>query len=471
MSDFKIRFQTEIDQGSLQSAIEKAGKRAKLKLGNITIDTTGLAAKIQKALDGHPFTLKLSNVNVGKLPAAITGQMKAAGAQAGQNFSQSLVDKINRQMSNGGFEASIAKLTSKFDKLSAAGISDSKIHGQLLMVKNDLTELNRLQDAMINAKGPQELVAHYNNFVSVLDRAKNSMSIATAQSKNFVSSVQIAGLDNKIAMWMERNSRAANTFGGQLQVLRQELAKMAQAGKATTGAFEPLERKFNEIRLQAAAAGQTGQTFATAFKSTFANVRNWFSAAVVIGQAANGLKQMYQNVYNIDTEMTELKKVTDETDASYNKFLQRSAVSAKALGTTISDLVSSSADFARLGYSFADSEELAKVANIYNVVGDEVDGIDTATKSLISTMTAFKDEMSGATTQGEFALSIIDKFNEVGKQYAQQRSNALSASSYIGQKPEAVKTEERLCKCKESVTTVIPCMATYGVPLLPCCTG
>ena len=119
---------------------------------------------------------------------------------------------------------------------------------------------------------------------------------------------------------------------------------------------------------------------------------------------------MYNEVVKIDTASTELKKVTNETNASYEKFLSNSGKTAKEIGTTIDGLVSSTADFARLGYGFEESQELAKVANIYAVVGDEVEGVDGATRSLVSTMAAFKDEVD--------AMSIIDKFNEVGNNFA-----------------------------------------------------
>jgi hypothetical protein len=57
---------------------------------------------------------------------------------------------------------------------------------------------------------------------------------------------------------------------------------------------------------------------------------------------------------------------------------------------------------------------LAEVANIYAGVGDEIEGVEGATESLISTMAAFKDEMNGMSNT-DFAMSIIDKFNEIGK--------------------------------------------------------
>ena len=59
---------------------------------------------------------------------------------------------------------------------------------------------------------------------------------------------------------------------------------------------------------------------------------------------------MVNVVKDIDSAMTELRKVTDETDITYANFLDGAAVRAQNLGATISDTVSATADFARLGY-------------------------------------------------------------------------------------------------------------------------
>ena len=417
MAQFSIQLKTKILTKQLQEEIDRAGAKRKLKLNNITINTRGLAEKIQRALDGHNFTLNLTNVKVDNLSKTITGQMRSTGEKAAEDFTNALISRINTRLSNGGFESSIAKLDAQYEKLFTAGMGNSKIHGQLLLAKNDIQDLRSLQKAMADDTDPEKMIEHYNRFNSVLERTKNELSTATAHSKKFVSGLKISNLDNKISIWMEKNSKATRDFGGRLQEIRKKLAEFAATGRATAGQIEPLEQEFSEIQAAAAAAGQTGKSFASVFEGAFKRLTNYFSISTVMYQVVNGLKQMYQNVYNIDTQMTELKKVTDETEGSYNRFLKSAATTSKQIGTTISDLVSSTADFARLGYSFEDSQELAKVANIYNVVGDEIDGIDDATKSIISTMTAFKNEISATATQGEFALSIVDKFNAVGKQY------------------------------------------------------
>ena len=58
-----------------------------------------------------------------------------------------------------------------------------------------------------------------------------------------------------------------------------------------------------------------------------------------------------------------------------------------------------------------DAEQLAKVATVYQRVGDDVESVDQATQSIISTMKGFG-------TEADNAMSIVDKFNEVGNNFA-----------------------------------------------------
>ena len=300
----------------------------------------------------------------------------------------------------------------QYEKLGTTG------HTKLAEIKTDIQQLSALQAAINKPKDTSSLVSDYEKFNEILAKVKNNLSVVSAESKTYVGSLQISTLDNKIASWMEKNSKASGTFGASIDNLRNRLASLNTSGTATASELNAIEREFNEIRQAAIAAGQVGSSIGNRLKGAFSSILNYVSISTVIYQSINALKEMYQNVYNIDIEMTELKKVTNETATSYSKFLKDTGSTAKEIGTSISDLVSSTADFARLGYTFSDSQELAKVANIYSVVGDEVDSIDTATKSIISTMTAFSSQMDSTMSQGEFAMSIIDKFNEVSNNYA-----------------------------------------------------
>lgn len=144
-----------------------------------------------------------------------------------------------------------------------------------------------------------------------------------------------------------------------------------------------------------------------------AKFNTWFSISQVIMAAYRAVRQMISSVIELDTAMTELKKVTDETDATYNKFLDDATIRAKNLGAALSDVVTATADFARLGFNIDQAEKLADAAIIYKNVGDGIDDISTASESIIATLQAFGDEVSP-----DDIMLIIDKFNEVGNNYA-----------------------------------------------------
>lgn len=137
----------------------------------------------------------------------------------------------------------------------------------------------------------------------------------------------------------------------------------------------------------------------------------WFSISQVIMAAYRTIRKMISSAIDLDTAMTELKKVTDETDATYNKFLEDATVRAKNLGAALSDVVTATADFARLGFNISEAESLADAAIIYKNVGDGIENISDASESIIATMQAFGVEASDV-------MTIVDKFNEVGNNYA-----------------------------------------------------
>lgn len=131
----------------------------------------------------------------------------------------------------------------------------------------------------------------------------------------------------------------------------------------------------------------------------------------VINAFQQGLRQVYQNVVDIDSAMTELKKVTDETSGAYSKFLSEAGDRAKTVGSTVSDIINATADYARLGYNLDDAKTLADVSAVYYNVGDDLDSFTTATDNIVGTMKAFNLE-------ADDAIGLVDKLNAVSNNFA-----------------------------------------------------
>lgn len=116
-------------------------------------------------------------------------------------------------------------------------------------------------------------------------------------------------------------------------------------------------------------------------------------------------------VKEIDSAMTELRKVSEATELQLANFEKQAFNLGRQVGTTGKEIINSAAAWSRLGYSIEEAGELAKVASIYLNVGDSLEGIDVATDHLVSTLKAFSIE-------AEDSMKVIDAFNEVANTFA-----------------------------------------------------
>lgn len=220
--------------------------------------------------------------------------------------------------------------------------------------------------------------------------------------------------------YIKKNSRIVDTDEGQqLIAIRDNLYQIYQASLTSADGlasiskqdFKNLINQCNALRIGLKDAGKEGKTAGQALRAAYEKFGGWMLVTRSLTAIIRGFKAMLDNVVSIDTAMTELKKVTSETDVTYDNFLTKASSRAKQLGTTISDVVTATADFARLGYGIDDASRLADAAIIYKNVGDGIEDIGQASESVISTMQAFGIEASNA-------MGIVDRFNEVGNNYA-----------------------------------------------------
>lgn len=163
--------------------------------------------------------------------------------------------------------------------------------------------------------------------------------------------------------------------------------------------------------------GQTKETLTTLQKFGSAlkgDVRGLISAFIggmsTLYTVGRYIREGIQSVKELDAALTELRKVTDETEVTYDKFLQTAGKTSARIGSTLTNMTSATAEFAKLGYNIEEASKMAESALVYTNVGDNVD-VETGSQSIISTMKAFGIEANNT-------MSIVDKFNEVGNNFA-----------------------------------------------------
>lgn len=129
----------------------------------------------------------------------------------------------------------------------------------------------------------------------------------------------------------------------------------------------------------------------------------------VLKQTVDIIKEVYQAVYDIDTAMAELYRVTDETEARYQRFLQTSLKNAEESGRSVSSLIKQSAGWVSSGFSMEESETLAKASSVYANITDTDD--ISAVSDLAAAMKAFHIE-------AENAISVIDPLYRLENEFS-----------------------------------------------------
>lgn len=149
----------------------------------------------------------------------------------------------------------------------------------------------------------------------------------------------------------------------------------------------------------------TGQKFVNSLKGKFAELTRYFTVMDVFQKAMSFVKEGVSSVVEINTAMTELKKVTDETSDSYANFQKQAGSIASELGSTTSDVITATGDYARLGHTMEESAELAKSSVVLKNVS-EYESVSEATEALTAMTQAYQNLDS---------MEITDKLNNIGK--------------------------------------------------------
>ena len=150
------------------------------------------------------------------------------------------------------------------------------------------------------------------------------------------------------------------------------------------------------------------------FGKKFGELLRYTTASLSFWRVINMIKSGVNVVKELDTAMTEMRKVSNDTEADLESFAKASHKVAQEIGSTAAVIQNSAADWMRLGYSIKDASELAKNTSILMNVS-EFDSIDSATESMVAMVQAFKDSSKDV---GELSLDIIDKLNNIGNNFS-----------------------------------------------------
>lgn len=267
----------------------------------------------------------------------------------------------------------------------------------------------REQLSLIENTDPSKAVKNFDKNCKALDGTLDSTSQHLKELGFDFRDLKQANVDmTKFKSVYERATKLENSISNKSKYsfLIDSINGIKSAASGCEGDVTELSARLSSLEVEANRCGATTETLSQKLSRLF---KEHFQTAVAmygVAMVKQGLREVYNNVVDIDDAMVELKKVTTESTEAYSQFSDRAAKTSRDLGASISDYVSATADWARLGYGLPDAEELARVSTLLKNVGDGIESVTDASSYMTSVLKGFD-------LVAEDAQKVADLVNEV----------------------------------------------------------
>lgn len=306
------------------------------------------------------------------------------------------------------YNGKVDKYQATIDRFNDGGWTSKTYLENVQAVKNAVHEyetlLNELKgkDASLVTSDDINRLDKYEKKIKDTIATVTNMS-AAEKGYNFVSGQK--ELD-KIHKLLAENSKMSSEAKAKIKAYYAEI----ESGNPSMS-LDKIHGEILKIYNAEVEAGRAGRTlFDTLKNSGFHQIAAQMAGMVGVYDVINVIKQAASTVTELNTQITELAKVSEQSSRQIYADFDSYADIAKEVRGTISDTIAATADWSKNGYSIPDSKQLAEISQLYKNVGDGID-IDTANESLISTLKGFQLE-------ADQAEHIVDVFNEVSNNEA-----------------------------------------------------
>lgn len=288
------------------------------------------------------------------------------------------------------------------DTLEKDNKTDSAVYGKSVGMSNAgwdlLNELNKNPDnkdqvanlwgQKYNLQGVTDLESAFKALAVEAAKAGIEVQDLRTETEKFRADTQaktnVANIKSQLMDYLEKFPKVEKYLAEPVQKLKAALADpnaYKDAGR--------LKQAMAELRAQAKSLGLESENLIDKFQKLFGQHLSTMITMAALHKMQDALRIVYQNVVEIDTAVTELRKVSEYAGKSLEEYMGRAAEQAQKLGVSISDYINSTADWKRLGYSDEDAENLATYSTLLKNVGDNIDDVNTSSSYLISTLQGF----------------------------------------------------------------------------------
>ncbi|MCY9156204.1 phage tail tape measure protein [Bacillus haynesii] len=265
-----------------------------------------------------------------------------------------------------------------------------------------LKEQGQLSEVTLSSLGRKINLAQTTEEIEAL-RAKlktlDDKSAAVAKTKELERQLELYRRQAQVNTQNLQNRYGSSLSNASNQQLQQYLNSVNQLTARTPNLrnqMASLNMQFREMSSNIAATTRQTMGFVEQLGVAASRIPVWFAGMTMFMAPIRGLQSMVDQVIQIDTLMTEIRRVMDEPDYKFNGMLQEAVEMGDQLSNKISDILQMTSSFGRMGFDETELGSITKTAevlqNVSNLSVDET--VNTLTSAMLNFNVAAEDSIS-----------------------------------------------------------------------------
>ena len=246
--------------------------------------------------------------------------------------------------------------------------------------------------------------------------------------------------------YFDQNTKAAKLYQEQISNIKSEYDNIKNAGNLNKAKFKYTTMQSDISKLEGTVRGlnEEGKSTGDILSNDIKKFSQWLIAGTVVMTVLNGIKQMIQNVQDLDKTMTNVRIASGASESEANKMMDTYSKMGQQLGATTIEVGNSADEFLRQGHSVNETNTLIKDSLTLSKLG-EIDSAQ-ATEYLTSAMKGYGVSVDNT-------VGIVDKLTKVDQ---------ISATSAGGLAEGMSKTANAARVAGISMDKLIGYLATIG---------
>ncbi|MCY7500081.1 phage tail tape measure protein [Bacillus pumilus] len=299
-------------------------------------------------------------------------------------------------------------VSTNFDKkrkdIDALNASLQRLREQGILSDTTLSSLGR----KINLAQSSAQIDSLKQKIRTLDD-KSSAVAKNNELKQTIALYQRQAQLNANNLTSKYGNNLSNQSKAQIQEYLLAVTQLTSKTPALSSKIKDLNMQFRELSSSIQNSTQRATSFGQQLGDAFSRIPAYLLSGSIFYGAITALKNITQQAIEIDTLMTNIRRVMDLPDYKFNELLQTSLDLSNELSNKVSDVLEITGSFGRMGFQADELSDLTKTAQVLQNISDlsATDTVNSLTAAMLNFNISAKD-----------SIQIADKLNEVDNNFS-----------------------------------------------------